>query len=86
MIAELLASFHRPGGEESEAGHQTVRPDWNHDQVWITGMVEIPSYVTYHYNIILVMALTSLFSILPVGSTIVLETRLVPEYSLTTMM
>ena len=49
-------------------------------------MVEIPSYVTYHYNIILVMALTSLFSILPVGSTIVLETRFFPEYSLTTMM
>ena len=48
MIAELLASFHWPGGEESEAGHQAVRPDRNHDEVWITGMVEISSYVADH--------------------------------------
>ena len=50
MVAELLASLHRPGGEESEAGHQAVRPDRNHHQVGITGMVEISSDVSYHYN------------------------------------
>ena len=57
MVAELLASLHPPGGEESQTGDQTVRPDRNHDQVWITGMVEIAAYVTYHYDLVLVLTL-----------------------------
>ena len=88
MVAELLPGLHWPRGEESEAGDQTVRPDRNHDQVGVTGVVEISSYVAYHCNIKLQVdnSTSTLFSLLPVGSTIVLETRLVPEYSLTTMM